>query len=305
LPSGEPIAIVGIGCRLPGAVRSPDDLWNLLVGGVDAVVEVPQERWRLPATYHPDPGKPGRMNTRGGGFLDQVEQIELRPNRMGAQRTSGGLVIAATQPAAKSLAPDWPGFPVSIDQEVGIGGAGCGVEHPPPPLTRRSDLTCRPIGRYWTYKAQVWSSFVARQEAAITRPKRRALLHCRRLQMTITRIKAPRKSRNPASKPAYERKMLEALARGMSPARAAKVAGVGRSTAYLWRREDPEFAQKWDDAVADGIDLLEDEVCRRALEGSDKLLMFLLERRRPEVWARPKANGPKGFARSHDAGTKS
>jgi len=98
--------------------------------------------------------------------------------------------------------------------------------------------------------------------------------------------------------------MLEALARGMSPARAAKVAGVGRSTAYLWRREDPEFAQKWDDAVADGIDLLEDEVCRRALEGSDKLLMFLLERRRPEVWARPKANGPKGFARSHDAGRK-
>ena len=63
--------------------------------------------------------------------------------------------------------------------------------------------------------------------------------------MTITRIKdrAPRKSRNPASKPAYERKMLEALARGMSPARAAKAAGVGRSTAYLWRQEDPEFAQ--------------------------------------------------------------
>src|SRR5262245_59449149 len=60
----EPIAIVGIGCRLPGGVRSSDDLWNLLVGGVDAVVEVPEERWRLPALYHPDPAKPGRMNTR-------------------------------------------------------------------------------------------------------------------------------------------------------------------------------------------------------------------------------------------------
>ena len=79
---------------------------------------------------------------------------------------------------------------------------------------------------------------------------------------------------------------------------------MGRSTAYLWRREDPEFAAKWDDAVADGIDLLEDEARRRALEGSDKLLMFLLERRRPEVWARSKTNRPEGFARSHDAGRK-
>src|SRR5262245_58213073 len=74
----EPIAIVGIGCRLPGAVRNPDDLWNLLVGGVDAVVEVPQERWRLPATYHPDPGRPGRMNTRWGGFLDQVDRFDAQ-----------------------------------------------------------------------------------------------------------------------------------------------------------------------------------------------------------------------------------
>ena len=74
----EPIAIVGIGCRLPGAVRNPDDLWNLLVGGVDAVVEVPEERWRLPATYHPDPGRPGRMNTRWGGFLDQVDRFDAQ-----------------------------------------------------------------------------------------------------------------------------------------------------------------------------------------------------------------------------------
>ena len=51
-----------------------------------------------------------------------------------------------------------------------------------------------------------------------------------------------------------------------------------------------------------GTDLLEDEALRRALAGSDKLLMFLLQRRRPEVWALPKANRPEGFARSHDAG---
>ena len=79
---------------------------------------------------------------------------------------------------------------------------------------------------------------------------------------------------------------------------------MGRSTAYLWRREDPAFSAKWDDAVADGVDLLEDEARRRALAGSDKLLMFILERRRPEVWGRAKANRPEGFARSHDAGGK-
>src|SRR6266446_1460041 len=74
----EPIAIVGIGCRLPGGVRSPDDLWNLLVGGVDAVVEVPEERWRLSAMYHPDSAKPGRMNTRWGGFLDQIDRFDAQ-----------------------------------------------------------------------------------------------------------------------------------------------------------------------------------------------------------------------------------
>src|SRR5712691_447882 len=74
----EPIAIVGIGCRLPGGVRSPDDLWSLLTNGVDAVVEVPEQRWLLPAMYHPDPAKPGRMNTRWGGFLDQIDRFDAQ-----------------------------------------------------------------------------------------------------------------------------------------------------------------------------------------------------------------------------------
>jgi hypothetical protein len=143
--------------------------------------------------------------------------------------------------------------------------------------------------------------------------------------MRLTRIKdrAQRISRNPASKPIYQRRMLEALALGMSPRRAANAAGVGRSTAYLWRQEDPEFAAKWDEAVAEGIDCLEDEAHRRAVEGvkrpilrrgvivgetteySDKLLIFLLKRRRPEVFARSHdENRPEGIARSHDAARK-
>src|SRR5713226_6870253 len=74
----EPIAIIGIGCRFPGGVRSPDDLWRLLVGGVDAVAEVPEDRWHPAAMYHPDPAKPGRMNSRWGGFLDQIDRFDAQ-----------------------------------------------------------------------------------------------------------------------------------------------------------------------------------------------------------------------------------
>ena len=74
----DPIAIVGIGCRFPGGVRSTDDFWKLLTGGIDAVVEVPEERWHLPTIYHPDPLKPGRINTRWGGFLDQIDRFDAQ-----------------------------------------------------------------------------------------------------------------------------------------------------------------------------------------------------------------------------------
>src|SRR5712692_3056502 len=74
----EPIAIVGMGCRLPGGVRSPDDLWKLLADGVDAITEVPKERWHLPAMYHPDPSKPGRMYSRWGGFLNHIDRFDAQ-----------------------------------------------------------------------------------------------------------------------------------------------------------------------------------------------------------------------------------
>jgi acyl transferase domain-containing protein len=74
----EPIAIVGIGVRVPGGVRNPGDLWDLLANSVDAITEVPKDRWHLPAVYHPDPSKPGRMNTRCGGFLDHVDRFDAQ-----------------------------------------------------------------------------------------------------------------------------------------------------------------------------------------------------------------------------------
>lgn len=71
----EPIAIIGIGCRFPKA-KDPESFWQLLRKGVDAITEVPEDRWDVDAFYDPEPGTPGKMSTRWGGFLEQVDQFD-------------------------------------------------------------------------------------------------------------------------------------------------------------------------------------------------------------------------------------
>ena len=70
-----PIAIVGVGLRLPGGVHDLDSYRRLLVEGVDAVGEVPGDRWDVDAWYDAE-GAPGKMNTREGGFLDDVATFD-------------------------------------------------------------------------------------------------------------------------------------------------------------------------------------------------------------------------------------
>ncbi|MBX7255252.1 MAG: SDR family NAD(P)-dependent oxidoreductase [Candidatus Hydrogenedentes bacterium] len=71
----EPIAIVGIGCRFPGA-SGPDEYWKLLCDERDAIRDVPADRWDNDSLYHPDPATPGKMYTRRGGFVDAIDQFD-------------------------------------------------------------------------------------------------------------------------------------------------------------------------------------------------------------------------------------
>ncbi len=72
----EPIAILGIGCRFPGAANDPESFWKLLVNGVDAITEIPEDRWNIEEHYHPLPGMPGKTYSRWGGFIKGIDQFD-------------------------------------------------------------------------------------------------------------------------------------------------------------------------------------------------------------------------------------
>ncbi|MFC4563026.1 SDR family NAD(P)-dependent oxidoreductase [Nocardiopsis mangrovi] len=69
---GEPLAVIGMACRLPGATGSPASLWRLLTDGRDAIGEVPRDRWDAARHHDTEPGVPGRVASRAGGYIDDV-----------------------------------------------------------------------------------------------------------------------------------------------------------------------------------------------------------------------------------------
>ncbi|MDB9517358.1 thioester reductase domain-containing protein [Roseofilum reptotaenium CS-1145] len=72
----EPIAIIGMSCRFPGGASTPEGFWDILQNGVDAIAEVPKDRWDLDNYYNPDPDTPGKMHSPYGGFIDQVKEFD-------------------------------------------------------------------------------------------------------------------------------------------------------------------------------------------------------------------------------------
>jgi acyl transferase domain-containing protein/NADPH:quinone reductase-like Zn-dependent oxidoreductase/NAD(P)-dependent dehydrogenase (short-subunit alcohol dehydrogenase family)/acyl carrier protein len=72
----EPVAVIGMGCRFPGGAADAESFWRLLEDGVDAIGEVPADRWDLASFYDSDPAAPGKMYTRCGGFLRDVSGFD-------------------------------------------------------------------------------------------------------------------------------------------------------------------------------------------------------------------------------------
>ncbi len=73
----EPIAIVGMGCRLPGA-NSPSEFWRLLIEGSSAIREIPQERMDVAALFDPTPANPGHIMTKWAGVLDRIDYFDAQ-----------------------------------------------------------------------------------------------------------------------------------------------------------------------------------------------------------------------------------
>jgi acyl transferase domain-containing protein len=71
-----PVAVIGMGLRLPGGVEDAGGLERLLWKGVDAIGDIPADRWSLEALFDPDPDAPGKMSTRFGGFLTNVDKFD-------------------------------------------------------------------------------------------------------------------------------------------------------------------------------------------------------------------------------------